>query len=103
MRHFVVTSLFASTTMLFAADPPDLLVAIRNGDHSQVRKLIEAGAEGCAVVAAESTRRRFVVRTNTGRAGSAAYVRELPQRLASIRLGCGFVLGNDGLTLYAAG
>src|SRR3989454_7081121 len=43
MRHFVVMILFASNTMLFAAGPPDLLVAIRNGDHSQVRKLIEAG------------------------------------------------------------
>src|SRR4029450_12115674 len=45
MRPFVMTSLFASATMLFAACPPDLLVAIRNGDHSQVRKLIEAGGD----------------------------------------------------------
>src|SRR5256712_1028845 len=45
MRHFVVMILFASNTMLFAAGPPDLLVAIRNGDHSQVRKLIEAGGD----------------------------------------------------------
>src|SRR5438876_5389786 len=45
MRHFVVMILFASNTMLFAAGPPDLLVAIRTGDHSQVRKLIEAAGE----------------------------------------------------------
>jgi ankyrin repeat protein len=45
MRHFVVMILFASNTMLFAAGPPDLLVAIRNGDHSQVRKLIEAAGD----------------------------------------------------------
>jgi len=44
MRH-VGMILFASNTMLFAAGPPDLLVAIRNGDHSQVRKLIEAGGD----------------------------------------------------------
>jgi ankyrin repeat protein len=45
VRHFVVMILFASNTMLFAAGPPDLLVAIRNGDHSQVRKLIEAAGD----------------------------------------------------------
>jgi len=45
MRHFVVMILFASNTTLFAVGPPDLLVAIRNGDHSQVRKLIEAGGD----------------------------------------------------------
>jgi ankyrin repeat protein len=45
MRHFVLMILFASNTMLVAAGPSDLLVAIRNGDHSQVRKLIEAGAD----------------------------------------------------------
>src|SRR5204863_7082692 len=45
MRHFVVMILFASNTMLVAAGSPDLLVAIRNGDHSQVRKLIEAGGD----------------------------------------------------------
>src|SRR5438128_5731070 len=60
-------------------------------------------SEGGAVVAAESPRRRFVVRTNTRRAGSAAHDRELPKRLASIRLGCCVVLGNDGITVYAAG
>src|SRR5262245_369079 len=57
--------------------------------------------EGRAVVVAESTARRFVVRTDTRRAGSAAHVRELPERLASIRLGCCVVLGNNGITLYA--
>ena len=45
MRHFVATSLFASSTLLFAAGGPDLLVAVRNGDHSQVLKLIEAGGD----------------------------------------------------------
>src|SRR3989442_15706050 len=46
MRHFVVLILFASNTILFAAGSPDLAVAIRNGDHAQARKLIEAGAGG---------------------------------------------------------
>ena len=45
MRHFVVLILFASNTILFAAGSPDLAVAIRNGDHAQARKLIEAGAD----------------------------------------------------------
>lgn len=45
MRHVFLMILFASNTMLFAAGPSDLLVALRNGDHSQVRKLIEAGAD----------------------------------------------------------
>jgi ankyrin repeat protein len=45
MRQFVVMILFASNTILFAAGSSDLLVAIRNGDHAQVRKLIEAGAD----------------------------------------------------------
>src|SRR6266581_4285918 len=45
MRHFVVLMLFASNSILFAAGSPDLLVATRNGDHAQVRKLIETGAD----------------------------------------------------------
>src|SRR5262245_5013854 len=45
MRHFVVLILLASNPILFAAGSPDLLVAIRNGDHAQVRKLIDAGAD----------------------------------------------------------
>ena len=45
MRHFVVLILFASNAILFAAGSPDLLVAIRNGDHAQVRKLIGASAD----------------------------------------------------------
>ena len=45
MRRFVVLILFASNTILFAAGSPDLLVAIRNGNHAQVRKLIETGAD----------------------------------------------------------
>src|SRR2546421_468038 len=31
--------------VLFSAASPDLLVAIRNGDHSQVQKLLTAGAD----------------------------------------------------------
>jgi ankyrin repeat protein len=44
MRRLVLLILFASNT-LFAAGSPDLLVAVRNGDHAQVRKLLEAGAD----------------------------------------------------------
>src|SRR5437870_8575858 len=45
MPHFVVLMLFASNSILFAGGSPDLLVATRNGDHAQVRKLIETGAD----------------------------------------------------------
>src|SRR5215467_12001263 len=45
MRHFVVLIMLASNPILFAAGSPDLLVAIRNGDHAQVRKLIGASAD----------------------------------------------------------
>src|SRR5260370_32540647 len=45
MRHFGLLILFASNTVLFAAGSPDLVVAIRNGDHARVRKLISAGAD----------------------------------------------------------
>jgi len=38
MLHFVVM-------ILLAAGAPDLLTAIRNGDHAQARKLIDAGAD----------------------------------------------------------
>src|SRR5262252_9409580 len=48
MRHFVMI-LFVSKTILFAAGSPDLLVAIRNGDHAQVRRLSEAHADVNAV------------------------------------------------------
>src|SRR5713101_1888624 len=37
--------LFAGDTVLFAAGSPDLLVAIRNGDHAQVQKLLGTGAD----------------------------------------------------------
>ena len=37
--------LFASAVASFAAGSPDLLVAIRKGDHSQVQKLIAGGAD----------------------------------------------------------
>src|SRR2546430_9805418 len=59
--------------------------------------------EGCGMVVAKSTRRRVVVRAVTSRTGSAAHVRKLPERLASIRLGSCILLGNDGIALYAAG
>jgi ankyrin repeat protein len=36
--------LFMAVTCLFAADSRDLLVAIRNGDHARVQKLLRAGA-----------------------------------------------------------
>src|SRR5262245_45465956 len=49
MRHFVVLILLASNPVLFAAGSPDLLVAIRNGDHAQVRKLSGASADVNAV------------------------------------------------------
>jgi len=55
------------------------------------------------MVVAKSTHRRVVVRAVTGRTGSAAHVRKLPERLASIRLGSCILLGNDGIALYAAG
>src|SRR5207253_3818841 len=35
----------ASNAVVFAAGSPDLLVAIRNGDYAQVRKLIDARAD----------------------------------------------------------
>jgi ankyrin repeat protein len=45
MRRFVVLIVFMSNAMLFAAGSSDLLVAVRNGDHAQVSKLIQAGAD----------------------------------------------------------
>ena len=36
--------LFMAVACLFAADSRDLLVAIRNGDHARVQKLLRAGA-----------------------------------------------------------
>ena len=44
-----------------------------------------------------------MVCANTSSSGAAAHVRELPERLASIRLGRRIVLGDDGITLYAPG
>src|SRR5258706_16220027 len=38
-------TVFLATIVLSAAGSPDLLVAIRNGDHSQVQKLLRAGAD----------------------------------------------------------
>src|SRR5215467_5001286 len=45
MRRLLVLIVFVSNSLLFAAGSSDLLTAIRNGDHVQVRKLIEAGAD----------------------------------------------------------
>src|SRR5467141_188879 len=41
--------LFAAGTALYAAGSPELLVAIRNGDHAQVQKLLGSGADVNAV------------------------------------------------------
>src|SRR6266850_1909537 len=68
----------------------------------RARRFTPCMSRGACLPTIPSTR-RVVVRTDTRRAGSAAHVRELPQRLASICLGCCFVLGNDGIALYAAG
>jgi len=46
---------FMAVTVLFAADSGDLLVAIRNGDYPQVRKLLRAGADPNAVDADGTT------------------------------------------------
>src|SRR5215467_173417 len=45
MRRLLVLIVFVSNSLLFAAGSSDLLTAIRNGDHVQVRKFIEAGAD----------------------------------------------------------
>jgi ankyrin repeat protein len=46
MRRLLIVSLvFTANAVLFAAGSPDLLVAIRNGDHSRVQKLLGAGAD----------------------------------------------------------
>src|SRR6185295_11924342 len=45
MRYLVAMTLLASSMTLFAAGSLPLLVAIRNGDHAQVLKLIAAGAD----------------------------------------------------------
>jgi len=43
-RLVLLMSLFAAGTALYAAGSPELLVAIRNGDHAQVQKLLGTGA-----------------------------------------------------------
>ena len=45
MRRFLLLAVFVSNSLLFAAGPADLLTAVRNGDHAQVRKLIESGTD----------------------------------------------------------
>ena len=44
-RFLVLVLLLVSQTAAFAAEPPDLLVAIREGDHARVQKLLRAGAD----------------------------------------------------------
>ena len=44
-RLVLLMLLFAVDTALYAAGSPGLLVAIRNGDHTQVQKLLGAGAD----------------------------------------------------------
>src|SRR5262245_30413706 len=48
-RLFMVLLVFTANAVLFAAGSSDLLVAIRNGDHSRVQKLLGAGADVNAV------------------------------------------------------
>jgi ankyrin repeat protein len=48
-RLFMVLLVFTAHAVLFAAGSSDLLVAIRNGDHSRVQKLLGAGADVNAV------------------------------------------------------
>ena len=44
-RVLIVLLIFAVDALLFAAGSPDLLIGIRNGDHSGVQKLLAAGAD----------------------------------------------------------
>ena len=44
MRRVLIL-VFAVNAVLFAAGSPDLLIVIRNGDHSRVQKLLAAGAD----------------------------------------------------------
>ena len=44
-RLFLLMLMFAANTALVAAGSPQLLVAIRTGDPSQVQKLLAGGAD----------------------------------------------------------
>src|SRR5262245_47178535 len=44
-RSLVLFSLLVCNSVAFAAGSPELLVAIRNGDHAQVQKLLRGGAD----------------------------------------------------------
>src|SRR5262245_30586133 len=44
-RALIVLLVFSVNTALFAAGSPDLLIAIRSGDHSRVQRLLAAGAD----------------------------------------------------------
>src|SRR5215475_15128823 len=48
-RLFMVLLVFTANAVLYAAGSSDLLVAIRDGDHSRVQKLLGAGADVNAV------------------------------------------------------
>src|SRR5689334_10738670 len=45
LRLILAILLMAPHGLLFAAGSPQLLVAIRNGDHAEVQKLLAAGAD----------------------------------------------------------
>jgi len=52
LKESTVTRLFmllfllpVSNSLAFAAGSPELLIAIRNGDHAQVQRLLRAGAD----------------------------------------------------------
>src|SRR5206468_11081774 len=59
--------------------------------------------EGRAMVAAESTRRRLVVRTDSGSSRTTAHLRKrISAWLESVRIRGRFQLGGDGIALHAA-
>ena len=51
----LVTLLVLASALLFGADQPELLAAIRNGDHATARKLLAAGADANTVDADGTT------------------------------------------------
>ena len=51
----LLTLLLMASAVLFAADSRDLLVAIRDGDHAKVQKLLHAGTDVNAADAGGTT------------------------------------------------
>src|SRR4026209_2480466 len=45
MRTLLLTFVLTLNVVAFAAGSPELLVAIRNGDHARVQKLLDSGAD----------------------------------------------------------